>query len=131
MARPRILDISPEEFEQRANAYFAAVEAGDIKRVGWAHFASYCGVDAGQLRRMVDASDNETYNLYKSTAKKALGKLRGLIETMDSFAGGNSSKSIFLLKQDFDGNAYTDKVDNNSAPINIKIDFGGTKSDFR
>ena len=38
MARPRILDITPEEFEQRANAYFNAVEAGEIKRVGWVHY---------------------------------------------------------------------------------------------
>lgn len=131
MPRPKIAYVSAEELQARIDDYFAAVESGEIKRVGWAHFASHIGVTLESIKTMLAATEGSQYIKHRDALKRALTKLRGIMETSDSFAGSNSSKSIFLLKQDIDGCAYQDKTGSDGAPINVKIEFGGSKSSFR
>lgn len=130
MARPKIADITEQELNDRINQYFQDVENGTIKRVGWSHFASYLDLSLDQIKTILNDT-GEAYINHAKAIKKAFTRLRGIIETSDAYSGGNSSKGIFLLKQDVDGCAYQDKTDiRGSGEIKVKLEFGGSKNSF-
>ena len=130
MARPKVADITEKELNKRIDQYFKDVEEGVIHRVGWSHFASYLDLSLEQVKTILNDS-GDTYVGHARAIKKAFTKLRGIIETSDAYSGGNSSKGIFLLKQDVDGCAYQDKTDiRGSGEIKVKLEFGGSKNSF-
>lgn len=123
-------DKSYDEINDKINEYFDKVNSGQIKRVGWSHFASYIGLSLESFKAILNTRDGSGYIPLRELLKKACTRLRGVIETSDSFAGSNSSKGIFLLKQDVDGCAYQDKTTNESPSVAVKIEFGGGRDSF-
>ena len=57
--------------------------------------------------------------------RKTATWLRGQILSSEGWSGPNSSKGVFLLRQDVgDGIRYSDRPEPDAGPVEIKVTFG-------
>ena len=85
---------------------------GEIERADWWHFAGRCGETADELQALLLSapSPDEPEREEAADALRRLATfIRGEYTAAPSWNGGSSSKSVFLLKQDFDGHMLSDK----------------------
>ena len=98
------------ELVRRIEAYKTALAAGEFARASWPHLAAW-----------LDTTEEALSQVLRETATW----LRGQILSSEGWSGPNSSKGVFLLRQDVgDGIRYSDRPEPDTGPVEIKVTFG-------
>lgn len=123
--RPFYYPLTADQLEQKINSYFQMLRDDPTMRGGPSDLLAYLGMDnkfACELTKKPPGG----YEKHSKLMVKAATLMRAHLETSPAWANGNSSKAIFLSKQQlWDGLAYTDKQEINANTNNtVKISFG-------
>ena len=110
------------ELNRRIEAYKTALAAGEFARASWPHLAAWLDTTEEALSQVLrDGPDTPRGRLLRKTATW----LRGQILSSEGWSGPNSSKGVFLLRQDVgDGIRYSDRPEPDAGPVEIKVTFG-------
>ena len=110
------------ELNRRIEAYKTALAAGEFARASWPHLAAWLDTTEEALSQVLrDGPDTPRGRLLRKTATW----LRGQILSSEGWSGPNSSKGVFLLRQDVgDGTRYSDRPEPDAGPVEIKVTFG-------
>ena len=110
------------ELNRRIEAYKTALAAGEFARASWPHLAAWMDTTEEALSQVLrDGPDTPRGRLLRKTATW----LRGQILSSEGWSGPNSSKGVFLLRQDVgDGIRYSDRPEPDAGPVEIKVTFG-------
>jgi len=110
------------ELVRRIEAYKTALAAGEFARASWPHLAAWLDTTEEALSQVLrDGPDTPRGRLLRKTATW----LRGQILSSEGWSGPNSSKGVFLLRQDVgDGIRYSDRPEPDTGPVEIKVTFG-------
>jgi len=133
VAKPKLYELSPEQLQQKLDAYFSMLGEDPTRRGGPSDLLSYIGMDMETARVLCgNSADKETPEDFKKFCpimKQAAVRLRAHMETSPAWASCNSSKAIFVLKQPlWDGQAYQDKQEvNTTGNQRVSITFGTPK----
>lgn len=141
-----LIRLAEQQIIKACVEYRRLCEAGEIKRADWWHFSAWCCEAADALSLIVkhggravsdDAPDEVREAAKYAEAADELRRLstyiRGQYTTAPAWGGASASKAMFLLRQDWDGAALTDRPDSGGgAQITVKLvgDFGGTADPF-
>lgn len=136
---------TPAEIAKMAAAYKANVQNGKIKRADWAHFCGLCGETLEDMQRAISGStsgetDGEAWSeagardMAVDALKLISTFIRGEYSSSAAWNGAMTSKAIFNMKQNWDGQAATEGGSGRGAgEIVVKLvgDFGGVKDPFK
>lgn len=131
--RPFYYPLTADQLEQKINSYFDGLREDPTRRGGPSDFLAYVGMDNKQAIEITKKPPGG-YEKHSKLMVRAATLMRAHLETSPAWANGNSSKAIFLSKQQlWDGQAYTDKQEINANTNNtVKISFGsGSKGKKR
>ena len=87
----------------------------------------------GELVRRIEATEEALSQVLRDGPDTPRGRLlrktatwlRGQILSSEGWSGPNSSKGVFLLRQDVgDGIRYSDRPEPDTGPVEIKVTFG-------
>lgn len=132
MGRTCFYTLSARELEARIHRYFQHLQEDPTVRGGPSDFLSYVELDMPKAREIVQ-NPPKPYLEHRRLLLQAAVLLRAHLETSPAWANSNSSKSVFLAKQQlWDGLAYTDKPEtaaNTSNTIHIKFGTGESRKE--
>lgn len=119
MPKDPLCSVSAEKIKARVDAYFEALAADPTKRGGPADLLAAIGMTWDEAVAVCN-TEIPGYKKHRAELVRAAGMIRAHLETAPAWANGNSSKAIFLTKQQlWDGKSYKDKIE-------TKSDVGGT-----
>lgn len=146
-----LLRISEAQLCKACKEYKQLCEAGQIKRPDFWHFCGWIGetdtaisaiIKYGGRGGEVKSEGNSDAGLMAEAAKyeeaaeelrRLATYIRGQYSTAPGWSGNCSGKALFCQKQNFDGHALVDKVEQaSSGEISVKLvgDFGGVENPF-
>ena len=105
----------------RIEAYKQRVEAGEIARASWPHFAACLGRTEAELARAMAGEDEIALTL-----KRFATWVRGQMLSAPGWGGPLNSRAALALRQDVgDGVRYADKEAAETGPVEVRVLFGG------
>ena len=146
-----LLRISGKQLVQACKDYKQLCESGQIKRPDFWHFCGWIGetdtaisaiIKYGGRGGKAENNGNADAGLVTEAAKygeaaeelrRLATYIRGQYSTAPGWSGNCSGKALFCQKQNFDGCALVDKVEQaSSGEISVKLvgDFGGVENPF-
>lgn len=146
-----LLRLSEAQLCKACKEYKQLCEAGQIKRPDFWHFCGWIGETDTAISAIIKyggrggkaANDgNSDAGLIAEAAKygeaaeelrRLATYIRGQYSTAPGWSGNCSGKALFCQKQNFDGHALVDKVEQaSSGEISVKLvgDFGGVENPF-
>ena len=146
-----LLRISEKQLIQACKDYKQLCEKGQIKRPDFWHFCGWIGetdtaisaiIKFGGKGGKAKSDGNSGMTLEQEAAKygevaeelrRLATYIRGQYSTAPGWSGNCSGKALFNQKQNFDGCALVEKVEQaSSGEISVKLvgDFGGVENPF-
>lgn len=146
-----LLRISQKQLVQACKEYKQLCEAGQIKRPDFWHFCGWIGETDTAISAIIkyggkgkvptdggaaDAgivAEAAKYGEAAEELRRLATYIRGQYSTAPGWSGNCSGKALFNQKQNFDGCALVDKVEQaSSGEISVKLvgDFGGVENPF-
>lgn len=146
-----LLRISEKQLIQACKDYKQLCETGQIKRPDFWHFCGWVGETDAAISAIIKhggrggkgkSEGNSDAGLVGEAAKygeaaeelrRLATYIRGQYSTAPGWSGNCSGKALFNQKQNFDGCALVDKVEQaSSGEISVKLigDFGGVENPF-
>ena len=146
-----LVRISEKQLIQACKDYKQFCETGQIKRPDFWHFCGWIGetdtaisaiIKFGGKGGKVKSDGNSALTLEQEAAKygeaaeelrRLATYIRGQYSTAPGWSGNCSGKALFNQKQNFDGCALVEKVEQaSSGEISVKLvgDFGGVENPF-
>ena len=115
-------DMGAEELAGRIASYKAALAAGEFPRASWPHWAAWLDTTEACLSQVLrEEAATPQAQLLRKMARGG----RGQMLSSEGWSGSNSSKGVFLLRQDVgDGIRYTDRPEAGTGPVEIRVVFG-------
>ena len=112
---------SPEAaLARKIETYKRRVEAGEIARASWPHFAAFLGRTEAELSQAMAGRDGIALAL-----KRFATWVRGEMLSAPGWGGPMNSRAALALRQDVgDGVRYLDK-ETASGPVEVRVIFGG------
>ena len=127
MAKPKLLDYTAEELQQKVDQYFQLIDSGKIVRGAPADLLRYIGI-SWETARSICNNPPEDYKRHSVVLLEAANRIRAHLEVHSGWSTNNSSKAMFMLKQPlWDNMAYKDKQEvesNTNATINVNFGSG-------
>lgn len=146
-----LLRISEKQLVQACKDYKQLCENGQIKRPDFWHFCGWVGETDAAISAIIKYGGKGCKASGDSNADSGIGAeaakygeaaeelrrlatyIRGQYSTAPGWSGNCSGKALFNQKQNFDGCALVDKVEQaSSGEISVKLvgDFGGVDNPF-
>lgn len=146
-----LLRISEKQLVQACKEYKQLCEAGQIKRPDFWHFCGWIGETDAAISAIIKyggkggkttGDSNADSGIVTEAAKygeaaeelrRLATYIRGQYSTAPGWSGNCSGKALFNQKQNFDGCALVEKVEQaSSGEISVKLvgDFGGVENPF-
>lgn len=146
-----LLRISEKQLVQACKDYKRLCEEGQIKRPDFWHFCGWIGETDAAISAIIKyggkggkttGDSNADSGIVTEAAKygeaaeelrRLATYIRGQYSTAPGWSGNCSGKALFNQKQNFDGCALVDKVEQaSSGEISVKLvgDFGGVENPF-